>query len=225
MNTNNNAADASVLATLRALLPQRPLTLLEALRVAELQANRLLALRGMADDAPVPDTIVTELPRIRVDYDTDMPCSGASDWDTRTRCWVITLNALEPETRQRFSLLHEYKHIIDHGSAGLINIGDRTVYGHSPSEYLAEYFAGCVLMPKRLVRRAWAEGIQRVTDLAELFDVSPRAMTVRLAQLNLTDTASYRRCDNRRSLVDRRLRPPYHRAFSSHRPVELEVIV
>lgn len=194
LNTNDDeqrAAQAerpSVLSTLRALLPTRPLQLFEALRIAELQANRLLDLSGSRGDLPVPSDIVTTLPRILVDYDAAMPVSGASDWDSTRRCWVITLNALEPETRQRFSLFHEYKHIIDHDAPGLLITGPRrTYFGLPPEEYLAEYFAGCALMPKRLVKRAWGDGIQRAADLAELCDVSERAMAVRLAQLNLTE--------------------------------------
>lgn len=216
---------APVLQTLRGLAPRRPLQLTEALRIAELQSNRLLELQGMTEDVPITELVITDLPRIVVEHEVDMPCSGASVWDSHRRVWVITLNALEPETRRRLSLLHEYKHIIDHGRLGLIELRQRTYYGHTAPEYLAEYFAGCVLMPKRLLRRAWADGIQRVSDLAELFDVSPRAMRVRLQQLHLTDDSAYRRsvCDGRRSFSGDRPWPhTYHRAFSPHRAIELE---
>jgi hypothetical protein len=207
-------------------MPQRPLQLFEALRIAELQANRLLELRGMSEDVPIIESVITGLPRIEVDYEIDMPCSGASDWDSHRRVWVITLNALEPETRQRLSLLHEYKHIIDHGGPGLVDMGERTFYGRSATEYLAEYFAGCVLMPKRLVRRAWGDGIQRVADLAELFDVSERAMEVRLHQLKLAAWPTYQRslCNGRVPFVsDHGWRRRYYRAFSPHRPTEVEL--
>jgi Zn-dependent peptidase ImmA (M78 family) len=52
--------------------------------------------------------------------------------------------------------------------------------GREPVEAVAEYFAACVLMPKRLIKRAWGEGHQRVSELSDLFDVSPRAMKIRL---------------------------------------------
>lgn len=42
-------------------------------------------------------------------------------------------------------------------------------------------------MPKRLVKRAWGEGLQRPTLLARSFQVSPRAMGIRLQQLGLVD--------------------------------------
>ena len=68
----------SVLGSLRALLPNRRLSLTEALRIAELQADRLLRLRGI-DDPAVPVEVVTDLPRITLDYDPDLPRHAASE--------------------------------------------------------------------------------------------------------------------------------------------------
>jgi Resolvase, N terminal domain len=67
------------------------------LRIAELQANRLLELSDI-NEAPVPSQLVTALPGITIDYDLDMPFSGTSDWDAARRTWVITLHATEPDT-------------------------------------------------------------------------------------------------------------------------------
>lgn len=192
---NNNTRERaqwegpSLLATLRALIPRRKLQFHEALRIAELQANRLLELSDVGE-APVPSDIVASLPRILIDYDIDMPFSGTSNWDEHRRAWLITLNALEPDTRHRFSLLHEYKHIIDHGRSDLIYIGSARQTAEAQAEQVADYFAGCALMPKRLVKRAWGEGVQRKSDLAAMFNVSPRAIDVRLAQLGLTEPRS-----------------------------------
>jgi Zn-dependent peptidase ImmA (M78 family) len=147
---------------------------------------------------PVPTGLVLEIPRIVVEFDDALPghaASGFSDWDQHRHLWVITINPQEPATRQRFTMLH----IIDHDRLTLSRPAPRSVYGLPPVEYLADYFAGCVLMPKRLFRAAYYDGIQRARDLAELFDVSTRAAEVRLSQLGLqTDpilppsTRSYR---------------------------------
>lgn len=172
----------SVLASLRAVIPTRPLEFMEALQIAELQANRLLELTETTD-WPVPSAVITELPRIRIEY-RDLPASGLSFWNGRM--WVIRLNAAEPATRQRFTLLHEYKHIIDHGRTTALYTGSGR---HSPdrqAEQAADYFAGCALMPKRLLKRAWGRGLQRPSVLAEHFGVSARAIDVRLIQLGLT---------------------------------------
>src|SRR6266498_2033337 len=62
----------SVLAMLRALVPQRQLTPSETLRVAELQANRLLR-HFRIETSSVPEEIVSELPRIRVVREKGLP--------------------------------------------------------------------------------------------------------------------------------------------------------
>jgi Zn-dependent peptidase ImmA (M78 family) len=179
----------SVLANLRALRPDRRLTFGEALRIAELQATRLLTLTGV-EDFPVPNEIVSELPRVKV-VSEPIPTSGLSFWDGQQ--WVITLNRLEPWTRQRFTLLHEYKHIIDHGNVDLLYPGTRGRTSTQQAEQAADFFAGCVLMPRRYLKAAYAKGLQTPAALATYFDVSERAVTVRLAQTGLTPATV--RCD------------------------------
>lgn len=177
---------SSVLATLRALIPGRALTFNETLRITELQANRLLELHDI-NDGPIPDHLVASLPRIQVRYRRRLPISGASHWDTARRCWVITLNADEPHVRQRFTLMHEYAHVISHGYAEQLFTGTARATPTEQAERAADYFAGCLLMPKRLFKRAFGASSQRPADLAAIFDVSERAVTVRLAQLGLND--------------------------------------
>lgn len=177
----------NVLTTLRSLAPSRTVSLSEALRIAELQANRLLLICGI-QQTPVPTRVVSDLKRVSVEYDFDMPdqASGASDWDNRRRRWVITINGHQPETRQRFTTLHEYKHIVDHGQPGLHDAGNRLYYGLPAAEFVADFFAGCLLMPRLLLKRTWGTGVQSVRDLAFRFDVSERAMEVRLRQVGFT---------------------------------------
>lgn len=211
----NDTGGTSVLATLRNLIPNRRLRFQEALRLAEMQADRLLRLRGITD-VPVPVEIVTDLPRIVVDYDPALPryaASGASDWDNGRKAWVITINPEEPRTRQKYTAIHEYKHILDHYHPGLGGWLPKTIYRLDPVEYVAEYFAGCVLMPKRWVKAAYYDGIQRVTDLAELFDVSTRAMEVRLLQLGIERTS-----DEASATTPRfRMQPRGQKASATHR--------
>lgn len=183
MTTNTTTTRGSLLASLRAVIPHRPLRFSEALRIAELQANRLLELTAV-NDGPVPSDIITDVASVQIDY-RDLPTSGMSYWNGAA--WVICLNASESHTRQRFTLLHEFKHIIDHGRSAALYQGDRYRSGETQAEQAADYFAACALMPKRLVKRAWGECIQRTSELAELFDVSPQAMDIRLTQLGLAD--------------------------------------
>lgn len=102
---------------------------------------------------------------------------------------MLAVNGREPEARQRFTLFHEYKHVVDHGRTGLLYRGTPGRSPEQQAEQAADYFAGCVLMPKRLVKLAWGNGIQAPAVLAALFDVSERAAEVRLAQLGLSERA------------------------------------
>ncbi|TQF73362.1 ImmA/IrrE family metallo-endopeptidase [Rhodococcus spelaei] len=183
MHYNNTSIEnRSVLANLRAVIPTRDnVTFYEALRIAELHANRLLELHRITS-GPTPREIITELPKLRIEY-VDAPVSGASFWNGRA--WVIQLNRQESWTRQRFTLAHEYKHIIDHGSATTLYTGTAKATAAKQAEQAADYFAGCLLVPKRLLKRAWGTGLQRPRDLARYFQVSEQAITVRLAQTGL----------------------------------------
>lgn len=185
------AAWQSVLSSLRALLPPRSLQFDDGLRIAERQAELLLRLRHI-DGLPVPMAVIGDLPKITIVYDRNLPThatSGVSDWDEHRRTWVISLNPCEPRSRQRFSGLHEYKHIVDYGHPGFAAGTPRSIYGLRPTEYIADYFAGCVLVPKRLLQRAFFDGIQHPSDLAQLFDVSSKAIRVRLLQVGLAEPA------------------------------------
>ena len=187
-NANRNLGSRSheqrVLTMLRGLVPNRPLTPGEALRIAELQANRLLQHFGIETDT-VPEEIVSEFPRVRIVREPTLPVSGAAHWNGRH--WIITVNADEPTFRQRFTIMHEFKHVLDH------TVKDR-LYQDRPfqsatdqAERVADYFAACVLMPKRVVKRLWCQGDQNILRLAQILSVSTRALRFRLDQLGLTD--------------------------------------
>ncbi len=179
----------SILHELRALVPRRDnVTFSEAVIIAELQAAKLLELHEI-DDGPVPGEIVTELPKLRIEQTTHA-ASGASWWDTGRGEWVIHLNRRDSWNRRRFTLVHEFKHIIDHGRRHVLYIGTSFKSPKDQAEQAADYFAGCVLVPRRLLKRAWGQGIQKVADLARLFHVSPAAIEVRLRQTGLVDTPS-----------------------------------
>lgn len=212
MHTTTTHTGGSVLASLRALAPTQSMTLDEALRLAERQAALLLELCG-GPTVPVPSSIVTDQPRITVEHDPELPAhaaSGCSDWDSHRRTWVISLNPTEPRRRRRFTVLHEYKHILDHPGPGIRP--SRYTYQRPAAEIVADYFAGCVLIPKRLLAAAYYDGIQRPADLAQLFDVSQEAVQVRLAQIGLAEPLSL----NRRRFASTPRAARYYRSAESH---------
>jgi len=93
--------ERSVLAALRALVPQRRTTFTESLRVAEQQALRFMSRFGI-QAGPVSEDLLLRLPRIEVEYVERMPTSGCSFWDVERKSWIIQVNSSEPPTRQRF---------------------------------------------------------------------------------------------------------------------------
>lgn len=176
-----------IIRSLRDSVPIRPLSMIEAMRVAELQANRLLQLSGLGA-APVPEAVIARLPKIQVERMTPAPMSGATEWSHGR--WLIVLNGAEPGVRQRFSLAHEFKHVLDNP---FIRVLYPPVLGQSSAdraEQICDYFAACLLMPRAWVKRLYFdEGIQDLGRLAKRFDVSRMAMQVRLLQIGIVEPA------------------------------------
>ena len=110
----------SVIGALRALAPRRPLTIDESLRIARLQANTLLRVLGI-EDGPVPVEFIDFLPHLRV-IQAPLPVSGVSHWTGKE--WIITVSNTETWRRQRATIAHEFKHIIDHSRADYLYVGD-----------------------------------------------------------------------------------------------------
>jgi IrrE N-terminal-like domain len=173
-----------VVATLRDFVPIRPLTREEALRIAELQAHRFHELEGLSAP-PFPESLIAGLPRVQIERLSPIPVSGSAHWASNR--WLIVLNGAEPTVRQRFSLAHEFKHILDHRFVDVLYSGvgpeDRSRW----IEQTCDFFAACLLMPRAWVKRSYTTGSQRLPQLALRFAVSQAAMQVRLTQIGLVD--------------------------------------
>jgi IrrE N-terminal-like domain len=174
--------ERAVLAILRAKAPHRALDLREAAHIAEWQAITLLELAGLTEP-PTPASLITQLPRVLVRRDVDLPVSGCTSWHNGR--WVIILNGAEPLVRQRFSLAHEFKHAVDHRFRHELYVDRPGLSAEVQAERAADYFAACLLMPKRWLYRVWAGGHQRISELSRMFSVSPQAMARRLEHLGL----------------------------------------
>jgi Zn-dependent peptidase ImmA (M78 family) len=188
----------NVVNEIRAAMPVRPLTLSEAYAVAELQANKLLELMELHKPA-VDIAKIANLPKIEIHLEPRhrMPTlAGFSQWaDGR---WLIVVNRDSVPGRRRFTLAHEFKHILDHNAARIvyrgIGYGDKKRHDQQ-IELICNHFAACVLMPRTWVKQAWASGIQDIESLAGLFKVSVEAMNTRLVYLGFI-------ADTRRPLAD-----------------------
>jgi hypothetical protein len=180
-----------VLTTLRDVVPLRPLTQNEAYRIAELQVDRLLKLADI-DQPPVPlETLVGEVPKVHVRYVKPFPLSGCTEWVGSA--WSISISAQEPKVRQRFTLAHEFKHVLDNRFIDMIYPDFYGMKSHDRAEAVCDYFAGCLLVPRVWLKRAWASGVQQPIALARLFNVSTAAIEVRLSQTGLRQGRT--RCD------------------------------
>ena len=179
--------EPSALAALRALVPRRPLHYGEALRVAELQADLLLRLARIKEP-PVPIDIVSRLPRMHVVWAADSPVAGSVHWDGHD--WIIVVNSRQHEPRRRYSLAHEFKHVIDHTTRAFLYTGMPRVTAADQAERAADYFAGCLLMPPRQLQEAAIHGCRTAAEYASRFVVPTAAAEKRLAQLGLAPPRS-----------------------------------
>lgn len=152
---------SSVLYQVRNLMPTRPLTQGEAYRLAELQANRLLEAAHI-DQPGTPDELIAGLPFLAITLRTDMLSSGLSRW-VKPR-WQVYINQNESAVRRRYSLAHEFKHILDHGLSGRLYPSTAWTPAEQRVERVCDYFAACLLMPKRLVKRRFFEGLTEPRD-------------------------------------------------------------
>jgi Zn-dependent peptidase ImmA (M78 family) len=187
-----NQDPKTVLQSLRALVPARGLQHHEAQGIAERQATRLLTILDQRD-APVDVGLIAELPRIevRVVPNRDLAgLSGMSQWLKPQSHWLIAVNRDDSQTRRRFTLGHEFKHIMDNPFINVLY--PESDYGKQSAEERAErmcdYFAACLLMPRPWVKRAWTRGNQNTEALAAIFNVSPAAMDRRLQDLGLIES-------------------------------------
>ncbi len=97
--------------------------------------------------------------------------------------WVIHLNAEDMPGRQRVTLFHEAFHILAHCSATPV-FRRRGIKEGFFNEMLADYFAGCILMPRVWVKKKWAE-VNDLKQMAEIFQVTEVSMWIRLRTMGL----------------------------------------
>ena len=155
-------ADEDAISILRALLPARAMTWSEAHSIAERQAAQLLDLLNIAEP-PVPQFVISSLPGIVVDWQEDWPISGTA---VRTRShWRIVLKTSEPRQRQRFSLAHEFKHVLDDPVIDRTHAHLKPHRRQERAERLCNYFAACLLMPRPWIKHDYCiERVQAVLD-------------------------------------------------------------
>lgn len=194
-NGDAPTTNTNMIGILREIMPARAVSLSEAYAVAEIQASKLLRLLNV-HKVPVDLERLATLPRLRV---TSQPryamptLAGFTEW--RDGQYVVVINRSNSRARRRFTFGHEFKHVLDWTLK-------RTAYGRlgngsvkrrdSQIEHIADYFSACLLMPRPWVKHHWYQGHQDAEVLAQLYDVSLEAMTIRLRYLGLLEDRTQR---------------------------------
>lgn len=131
----------------------------------------------------MPQLVISSLNGIVVDRRPNWPIAGMAVRGPHH--WRIVLNADEPRQRQRFSLAHEFKHVLDDPVIDRLYRHLSPVRRRQRAERLCNYFAACLLMPRAWVKRDWYRGLQDPRELAGRYYVSLEAMRTRLSELGL----------------------------------------
>ncbi len=171
------------IAEMRRISPACRLAPWEARTLAERQAHRLLAAQEV-DEPATPEQAIESLPRIEVRYVRAKHFAATARWAGQR--WLLLVNKNDSWVRQRFSMAHELKHIIDHPDREVLYSNARFGSSYLQAERAADYFAASLLMPKAWVKHwFYGEGIRDPRVLARKFQVSTVAMRIRIDQLGL----------------------------------------
>jgi Zn-dependent peptidase ImmA (M78 family) len=177
-----------LIAELRLLVPDRALSYGDALQIARVQATHVRQW-AKAEDPNINLIWLVAQTAVPVNFVPSYTLEEESGLttDELSGRLEIYINQDEPEARQRFSLLHEWKHTLDFYDADVLY--SRFGWGDTEArdgmiEAIANDFAAHVLMPTGLVKRLWFE-TQNIPKMAKLFNVSMEAMSRRVDKLNL----------------------------------------
>lgn len=171
-----------IISRLRELAPTGPVSFRRELKIAEQQAALLLEISAISTP-PVPEQIVMNLPHVVVDEVETLADSSKIMFEEGI--WRVLLDGSDPLVWRRWTIMHDFKHILDHPQAGAVRHQVAADHGTRRAEDIADAFAAYVYMPEPLVRQEWS-GTHQVGFLARVFEVSLDDMQRRLQQLGLT---------------------------------------
>jgi Zn-dependent peptidase ImmA (M78 family) len=177
---------------LRQLMPPYRLADYQADSIIERQAAKLLDIFDIRE-APVDVSLIAELPRVEVVVrpsrevidDQGHQLSGKTEWVKGQ--WIIKINRDDSPTRRRFTLAHEFGHVLEHPFVRVLYTDKYGRLDEQRMEGRCDYFAACLLMPRTWVKYAWTGLSQDQAELAAYFRVSPAAMARRLIDLGLSE--------------------------------------
>ena len=108
--------------------------------------------------------------------------------------FLVSINAADPDTRQRFTMAHELGHYMLHRHLVGDGLDDDRAYRSTgvgkyhntligpKEETEANKFAANLLMPREAITRERSKFADDVSKMAQLFGVSEHAMSIRLGK-------------------------------------------
>jgi len=195
-DTNERQVPTDLMLRVRNTMPKRALLYGEALTIAKLQALRLRALLHITAPSAdlkwillVPNLVVKMLPKHEIRELTGAEASGMTK-RMKNGDYFIGINRNAAHTHRRFTVAHEFKHLIDYPYQetlyAQLGHGDKELQ-HRLRERICDHFAAHFLVPDTLLKRAWTSGLQDLSALAGLFTVSEEAMQIRLENEGFLD--------------------------------------
>lgn len=211
MKTPTKTAMKELTAELRGIAPKRALTYGQSLQVARWQAARLRSwTEGTRPDINLIWLVKQRLVPVNFAPSYKLGEESGMTTDQVSGKLEMFINEGEPDVRQRFSLLHEFKHVLDFDDASVLHSklgrGNEKVK-RVMIEAVANEFAAHVLMPTPMVKREWFTW-QDLSTVANIFNVSTEAMGYRLEKLGIlgerkpTPRAYFRRSTPQQSPCD-----------------------
>lgn len=153
------------------------------------EADRLLEAAGITRE-PVPlRDVVSALNLSLVEADR-APFSCEATLVPLGDGHAVSLRGGGNEARRRFSIAHEIGHFMLHPGRARHERGGPVSEAMRVQEREADAFAAELLMPEHLVRRAALEDGADARRLADRFEVSVAAMSLRLRRLGLAERQS-----------------------------------
>ncbi len=174
-----------VITRLRSLIPNQPGTQARALIVAEQHAAIMLRRAILLDgpQLPVSESILTRTPRLRVEV-VHQRMTSRHVHDRKHRQWLIQIASTLSLVERRMALAREFKGIIDSGYIHLLYASGSTSL-LDQMDHAGTYFAACFFVPTHLLLHVWNQGIQTITELANIFQVTEEAIRIRIKVLGL----------------------------------------
>jgi len=153
------------------------------------EAERLLEAAGVTREPVALRDVISALNLSLVQTDRE-PFSCEAALAPLGDGFVVSVRGDGGERRRRFSIAHEIGHFVLHPAQARHERGGTVNEAMRVREREADAFAAELLMPQHLVRQAALEEGVDARRLADRFEVSVAAMSLRLRRLGLAERQS-----------------------------------